>query len=403
MSTTQTETQTSAGVASATQGAAQGAAQSGTGGMTPADFRMDQGLETAAGRQREIESTGDWDAEGDLFLTMLNDNSSPNGDTGLHPSPQNQLADAHGDSNFARHPDGQQTASPNGNATPVQDQQTTQQNQQIQQVPQNSTQQNQQTAHQQPAQLQTAPQTIETLESLRAELAQLQEVKTFMQTQEYRDSQLVMKGFRENPKEFYRKYLPGVYAEIEREDAVMGSQPEDYARQYMEQTLASKYGNAMAEYDPSEALVPGTTSYNIATDRQLLLNRGLQEFYSERARIEHEQRTAIERGKAVGRAMLADFRVPEDKFDAVTAVMNGIEMTPEIQFRMAYLYLDSIGKLNEFKSQPPSQQAPPAEFRPSQERPIPGVHQIAGGETASRAGESMQDVFPLDFILSDLP
>ncbi|MBE0645403.1 MAG: hypothetical protein IH600_15070 [Bacteroidetes bacterium] len=365
-------------------------------GMTPQDFKMDQSLETAEGRQREIDSTGDWDAEGDSFLEMLNDTSAPNGDTGLQPSSQDNQQQ-HTQQPVQQTDSSQGTATPPQSAQPQSAQQTGQQTSQQQTLQQQTLQQTPQAQSQQAGQPATTAQP-DSIESLRAQLQQFEEVKQFMQTQEYRDSQIIMKGFREDPKGFYRKYLPTVYNELQREEAVMAAPPEDYAREYTDQALAQKYGEKLQEYDPSEALVPNTVSYNIATDRQLMLQRGLQEYYAERARLDAERNQSITQGKEIGRGILKDFSVPEDKFDAVEQLMNSVELTPEIQFRMAYLYLDSIGKLNEFKSTQQTQQQ--QQFRPSDDRPAPGVHQIAGGESVQTSAKgTLAEVFPEDMLL----
>ncbi len=367
------------------------------GGLRPQDIKVDGAqYENPGGMERAIRSTEDWEPN-DPLLQFLNDVEHPNKNTGLHPSadepfavPEHVYAGRQQEHQTEQALQGQAQQGQEGQATSQQQSQSG--NQQGTQ-----TQQGQQQGQTQQGQVAQG----ETIESLKTQLQQLQQVQTLVQSQDYKDAMAVLTLFRQDPVAFYRQYVPSAHERIQQQDMVTAMPPEDFAREYARMELAKKYKDDF-EFDQSEALIPGTPSNTYIEDRQLLLNKGMQVYYGERARIQHEEAQRTEQLHATGRKVAQDFGIPAEAYERVAQVAESIEMTPELHFRMVYMLLDSMGKLNEFKSQAGQQQKRDVQFIPSGDLPMPGVQRLPGGSADGKSvPQSLEDTFGKAFIFDE--
>lgn len=404
-----TETQTT------TQEATQAAP---AGGLRPEDIKV-QGAqyEQPGGMERAMRSTEDWEPN-DPLLQFLNDVQHPNQNTGLHPSTDepfavpkhvyagrqqgHQTEQAQGQAQQGQAQQGQAQQGQQGQATSQQQSQSgNQQGTQTQQSQQQQQGQTQQGQTQQGQNQQGQASQGETIESLKTQLQQLQQVQTLVQSQDYKDAMAVLTLFRKDPVAFYREYVPSAHEQIQKQDMALTMPPEDFAREFARMELAKKYKDDF-EFDQSEALIPGTPSNTYIEDRQLLLNKGMQVYYGERARLQHEEAQRTEQLHATGRKVAQDFGIPADAYERVAQLAESIEMTPELHFRMVYMLLDSMGKLNEFKSQAGQQQKREVPFVPSNDLPMPGVQRLPGASADGNAvPQSLEETFGRAFVFDE--
>lgn len=397
--------------------------QAPAGGLRPADIQLPTDYPS---REAVVNDISDWDAEGEQFLSFLNATEAPNGDTGFQPSPHDrqqhgqpqgqpqqqswQQTDQSGYPQSGQ-PNGLPQGQPNGypqgqpNGQPQGSPQDQPQGEHVQgQAPQGSPQQG-------------TPPTGESIETLRAQVEQLQQAKAFMESQEYRDARAVMDEFRKDPVGFYEKYLPQSAAVIQQRQAAAALPVDEYARQYTDKALSRKYGEDF-QFDPSEALIPGTRSYDWQTDRQIYLQQAMQSYYQEQARLREQHEQGERQLADTAARVLAEMQIPADRWTDIRKLAESIEVTPEIQIRLALSYLDQQGRLAPYRTAQPNGQPqgvnPTAghtqvgnpqgsypqgvPFRPSQEMPQPGLQHIPGGQGVQTTMQGLQDVFPDDFI-----
>jgi hypothetical protein len=225
---------------------------------------------------------------------------------------------------------------------------------------------------------------------------------------------------------FYEKYLPQSAAVVQQRQAAAALPVDEYARQYTDKALSNKYGEDF-QFDPSEALIPGTRSYDWQTDRQIYLQQAMQSYYQEQARLREQHEQGERQLADTAARVLAEMHIPAERWTDIRKLAESIEVTPEIQIRLALSYLDQQGRLAPYRAAQPNGQPqggypqngnptagqpqggyPPnglpqgvpqgVPFRPSQEMPQPGLQHIPGGQGVQTTMQGLQDVFPDDFI-----
>jgi len=286
----------------------------------------------------------------------------------------------------------------------------------------------QQQGFQQPAQ-QITPQQIQ----------ELQELQRLAQTEDWRIAMGLVKTYQQDPKQFVRQYMAKEVDEILAEHKLSGAKdPATYAEEYAEGRLLKEFGKDF-DFDPSEALQPGTPSHRYNARRQAFITEGIVT-YQQRIAQEHAQRTKEQLDNE--RAMLARLQaagVPANYAEQFKQTLDKLTYSPEEYWDMVIQYADSSGLLNALRpSMPynpqqsyiPQQQPPPPPYpqmypqqqpipqaqpqpymaqqyvapqylpREVQPLPLPGVSQLAAGQQRymSATQQSLANTFPPGFL-----
>jgi len=244
-------------------------------------------------------------------------------------------------------------------------------------------------------QSQAAPAANEDVEVLRAQVAELQKVKEFSESEDYQQAKVVAEYLREDPVQFIKDYLPhaidSIIAERSSESMFQQAQtPEDYAIQYADYKMKEKYADFTP--DASEALVPGTRSHAYVTDQRKLQLEGLR-VHNEYTQQQYQQQVAYQQQQQQAfTEACSELGITAEQAGLVAQRIQNYEPTFKDYYKAIVAYLQSTGQFADIVAPAPQPSATPQAQSGQQPQrlhdnsvPPPGVHSVPGASGAQNA------------------
>lgn len=248
------------------------------------------------------------------------------------------------------------------------------------------------------------PQEVQTeMEQLRHTVEELQELKRMKEDPEFDQAVLVYKYMRDNPKDFFSRYMPDVLQSAMDERAVLRSNDvQEFVTSFVDSKTAEKYGEEF-EYNPMDAGIKGTPSFSYMVDRQAWVQEGAMLYHQVKAENQQKAETQRQQHMQIAHNELVKIGVPAEKVqEAITEAMN-LTATPEQQIQMAFLWMREQGLLDKYGvrtagNAQPNQTGAGQPQRRTETPPPPSVPP-GGGRPVSTVPTSIAETFPADFFM----